>query len=653
MIPDCVSPAACPSCWWCSTEIVLFFGNEHSWFRSKSCTLSVWSQCVTDASYIDCVAQKKGSYPNMIKKPDWDGSTPEDEYYKWDGSTAKDARWRKDGTWSGTWRNSHWAEYYYMGALLAHTIVLVLDTAWVKSQYCRGELKLFLRNARNARHDDAAAAAAAGHGHEGFPGSRFQLVVIYDNSLGTVCDGVRLCEGCKARGGRGKVRGCGECEACRHDGLVHREAAGPDAPGWHHRYRYGSSHAGGHDLCHAAYGRLGEEAKADYDEVTSEEEARQLCDAATQETLRDITAMFSGEGEPVRLLAADLSGSRSKDAGSGRLRDEHGFEQLREWVHEYSAALAEAHPARDAESEADKHGYCELYDRHWKEKALDQIELETEDRAWWWRDEPFESGPKPKPAPLGGDAERGTAGKVLGVAAGAGYAMATAGVGSLGLAHTTGWITAGDAVEELLYQVWHSSGRVLRQGASARTCAAEAAKVLAAGATPFAADVVGGGAAGLGVGVFFAEAAKGGVEALVCPAVSALADSLAPPACPASALREAEPELGPSASLLALRDFLAGCAGKALCRQAGAALSSSAAALDKEHFFAGEALAYLAQCEGEHVQELAEVVKEVLRAGGQVGQAAAPSRPAAPGGFRCTPKKQKRSRKKRGRRGRK
>ena len=51
----------------------------------------------------------------------------------------------------------------------------------------------------------------------------------------------------------------------------------------------------------------------------------------------------------MRLLAADLSGSRSADEGTGRLRDHYGFEQLREWVREYSATLAEAHPARDAE----------------------------------------------------------------------------------------------------------------------------------------------------------------------------------------------------------------------------------------------------------------------------------------------------------------
>ena len=114
------------------------------------------------------------------------------------------ARWRTDGTWDGTWRNDHWAEYYYMGALLAHTIVVVLDTAWVKSKYCQGELALFLENVRHA-YDEAK--------HAEFPGSRFQVVVVYDSTPGTVCDG----------------------ENCRHDGLV------PGTGTWYHCSRDGPS----------------------------------------------------------------------------------------------------------------------------------------------------------------------------------------------------------------------------------------------------------------------------------------------------------------------------------------------------------------------------------------------------------------------------
>ena len=76
--------------------------------------------------------------------------------------------------------NKHWAEYYYMGALVAHTIVLLFDPAWAKSEWCQAELDLFLRNVLHAYRADL---------HEKFPGSRFQLVVVYDTTPGTTCDG--------------------------------------------------------------------------------------------------------------------------------------------------------------------------------------------------------------------------------------------------------------------------------------------------------------------------------------------------------------------------------------------------------------------------------------------------------------------------------
>ena len=108
------------------------------------------------------------------------------------------------------------------------------------------------------------------------------------------------------------------------------------------------------------------------------------------EQLCNISAMFSGVGD-VRLLPASLSGSRSADVKGGGLYS-GGFEKLCEWVRECSAALEEAHPARDAE--ADRRGYCELYARHWLDKALDQQRGETEGRAlggtavfyiqWWF-----------------------------------------------------------------------------------------------------------------------------------------------------------------------------------------------------------------------------------------------------------------------------
>jgi hypothetical protein len=72
---------------------------------------------------------------------------------------------------NGTSRNNHWAEYYFMATLLAHTVVVILDPAWLASGYCQGELQIFLRNAFLA-HQAAKS--------EEFPGSQFQLVVMYD-----------------------------------------------------------------------------------------------------------------------------------------------------------------------------------------------------------------------------------------------------------------------------------------------------------------------------------------------------------------------------------------------------------------------------------------------------------------------------------------
>ena len=67
--------------------------------------------------------------------------------------------------------NHHWAEYYTMGVLVCHTVVLVLDAAWLDSLYCQGELRLFCVNFRRA-YTDAQAGRA--------PGSEFRLVVLYD-----------------------------------------------------------------------------------------------------------------------------------------------------------------------------------------------------------------------------------------------------------------------------------------------------------------------------------------------------------------------------------------------------------------------------------------------------------------------------------------
>ena len=67
--------------------------------------------------------------------------------------------------------NDHWAEYYFMGALLAHTVVLVLDGAWAHSKWCQGELRLFCEN---------CVQAFGAPAQREFPGSEFQLVVVYE-----------------------------------------------------------------------------------------------------------------------------------------------------------------------------------------------------------------------------------------------------------------------------------------------------------------------------------------------------------------------------------------------------------------------------------------------------------------------------------------
>jgi CHAT domain-containing protein/tetratricopeptide (TPR) repeat protein len=82
-----------------------------------------------------------------------------------DGAAVRNAQGEAIGL------NDHWAEYYFMGALLAHTVVLVLDGAWARSEWCQGELALFRENCAQAF---AAAARRA------FPGSEFRLVVVYE-----------------------------------------------------------------------------------------------------------------------------------------------------------------------------------------------------------------------------------------------------------------------------------------------------------------------------------------------------------------------------------------------------------------------------------------------------------------------------------------
>ena len=145
---------------------------------------------------------------------------------------------------------------------------------------------------------------------------------------------------------------------------------------------------GGHDLCAQMYDRLHASEKPAYRIVTSEEHAQRLRKEATKFMVDELCSVATAYGEhsvnemrPV-LLPARLSGSRAEVAKGGRL-PEGGLQRLAEAVRECSASIDAEHGDRDAE--ADKRGYCELYARHWQDKALDQQQAETESRAWWWR----------------------------------------------------------------------------------------------------------------------------------------------------------------------------------------------------------------------------------------------------------------------------
>ena len=142
----------------------------------------------------------------------------------------------------GVTLNAHWAEYYCMGTLLAHTIVIVFDPAWLKSDFCRGELTIFLRNARHATDRNAKAR---------FPGSQFRLMVIYDTTLGSLCD--------KA-----------------YPKVVLTPGAASDRPGaWWHRSG-GASEELPVDLCTAERIKLAPADQGQYYLVKTEDQAREI-----------------------------------------------------------------------------------------------------------------------------------------------------------------------------------------------------------------------------------------------------------------------------------------------------------------------------------------------------------------------------------------
>ena len=115
----------------------------------------------------------------------------------------------------GTTRNGHWAEFYLMGALCAHTVVLIIDDEYEASPYCNGELDGFLENCRRAQsfkdgndQPEPEANAATGPAGERFPGSDFELVVLYEQDIFVGTDGAARMDALRAKL---EAAGAGQC----------------------------------------------------------------------------------------------------------------------------------------------------------------------------------------------------------------------------------------------------------------------------------------------------------------------------------------------------------------------------------------------------------------------------------------------------------
>jgi hypothetical protein len=85
----------------------------------------------------------------------------------------------------GTTGNGHWAEFYLMGTLCAHTVVLIIDGEHEASRFCQGELDSFLENCRRARSflaqpEPEPRSLGSPPSAERFPGSEFDVVVVYE-----------------------------------------------------------------------------------------------------------------------------------------------------------------------------------------------------------------------------------------------------------------------------------------------------------------------------------------------------------------------------------------------------------------------------------------------------------------------------------------
>ena len=241
--------------------------------------------------------------------------------------------------------NHHWAEYYTMGVLVCHTIVMLFDTAWLDSQFCAGEFEQFCQNFRRAYLKAQADRP---------PGSEFRLVVLYDDSA----DVKKKMD----------TRLAGE-------GLLEppNKAAVTFIP--------------------VQFGR------AEADEIRALEEQQKWTDA---DKVRATAASIT-DAAYIQLLAAVQQGTADQPSPAQRV--EGWAEVLRKQAGpEVAAGSLSANQSAAWGAEQDQRGYAALYEKHWQQRALSQQHKQTDEERgagkpsplWWWVVPDDPDGPEPE-----------------------------------------------------------------------------------------------------------------------------------------------------------------------------------------------------------------------------------------------------------------
>ena len=252
--------------------------------------------------------------------------------------------------------NHHWAEYYTMGVLVCHTIVMLFDTAWLDSQFCAGEFEQFCQNFRRAYLKAQADRP---------PGSEFRLVVLYDDSA----DVKKKMD----------TRLAGE-------GLLEppNRAAVTFIP-----VQFKKKEA---DEIRA----LEAEAKAEADKIRAQKKW------AAADKVRATAASITAAAY-TQLLAAVQQGTA--DQPSPAQRAEAWAEVLRKQAGpEAAASSPSAEQSAAWGAEQDQRGYAALYKKHWQERALSQQHKQTDEEEdagapsplWWWAVPDDTNGPEPE-----------------------------------------------------------------------------------------------------------------------------------------------------------------------------------------------------------------------------------------------------------------